>query len=251
MTGSRKIEEMEWTDEGIILGSRRHGEAHAVVELMTAAHGRHLGLVRGGGSRKRAAALQPGNSVRAVWRARLDEHLGNYTLDATTTRADRLMGSATASYGLQTLAAYLRLLPERDPHTSLYRALEVILDHLHERAAAGALMVRFELALLAELGFGLDLESCAATGAATDLIYVSPKSGRAVSRAAGEKWKGQLLALPAFLREPGAIAQPEEIESGFVLTGFFLAQRVFEPRGIEPPPSRAALLGALARAAVA
>jgi DNA repair protein RecO (recombination protein O) len=152
---------------------------------------------------------------------------------------------------MQTLAAYLRLLPERDPHTSLYRALEVVLDHLHEPAVAGVLMVRFEKALLAELGFGLDLDTCAATGVETDLIYVSPKSGRAVSRAAGEQWKTQLLALPAFLREPDEMASPSEIESGFVLTGFFLTQRVFEPRGIELPSSRAALLAALARAAAA
>jgi DNA repair protein RecO (recombination protein O) len=122
---------------------------------------------------------------------------------------------------------------------------------LHEPALAGVLMVRFEKALLAELGFGLDLDSCAATGIEADLIYVSPKSGRAVSRGAGEKWRDQLLELPAFLRESGEVARPAEIEAGFALTGFFLTQRVFEPRGIELPPSRAALLAALARAAAA
>ena len=242
---------MEWTDKGIILGTRRHGEGHAVVELMTAAHGRHLGLVRGGSSRKVTPLLQAGNSVRAVWRARLHEHLGTYALEATRVRSDRLMASAAASYGMQTLAAHLRLLPERDSHTGLYRALAVIVDHLEEPAVAGALLVRFELALLAELGFGLDLETCAATGASTDLIYVSPKSGRAVSRAAGEAWKDQILALPAFLRGPGERASSSEIESGFALTGFFLAQRVYEPRGLEFPQSRAALLAALARAAAA
>ena len=242
---------MEWTDEGIILGSRRHGEAHAVVELMTAAHGRHLGLVRGGGSRKRAAGLQPGNSVRAVWRARLDEHLGSYVLEATQIRADRLMGSAAASFGMQTIAAHLRLLPERDPHLGLHRALEMILDHLDEPAVAGALFVRFELALLAELGFGLDLESCAATGESADLIYVSPKSGRAVSRGAGEQWKEQLLPLPAFLIGGRDSANAAEIDAGFALTGFFLERRVFEPRGLEVPGSRLSLLSALARAAAA
>ena len=242
---------MEWTDEGIILGSRRHGEGHAVVELMTAAHGRHLGLVRGGSSRKVTPLLQAGNSVRAVWRARLHEHLGTYVLEATRVRSDRLMASAAASYGMQTLAAHLRLLPERDAHTGLYRALAVIVDHLEEPAVAGVLLVRFELALLAELGFGLDLETCAATGASTDLIYVSPKSGRAVSRAAGEQWKDQLLALPAFLRGPGESASAAEIETGFTLTEFFLAQHVYEPRGLEFSQSRAALLAALARAAAA
>ena len=216
---------------------------------MTAGHGRHLGLVRGGGSRKRAASLQPGNSVRAVWRARLDEHLGNYTLEATRMRADRLMASAAASYGMQTLAAYLRLLPERDPHVALYRAFETIADHLEEPSVAGALVVRFELALLAELGFGLDLETCAATGTDTELIYVSPKSGRAVSRVAGEPWKQQLLALPGFVRAPEQPVSGAEIEAGFALTSHFLAQRVFEPRGLEFPSARAALLAALARAA--
>jgi DNA repair protein RecO (recombination protein O) len=241
---------MEWTDEGIILGSRRHGEAHAVVELMTAGHGRHLGLVRGGGSRRRAASLQPGNSVRAVWRARLDEHLGNYALETTEVRADRLMRSSIASYGLQVLATYLRLLPERDPHASLYSALETMVDLL-DQPVAGALLVRFELALLAELGFGLDLETCAATGATEDLIYVSPKSGRAVSRATGEAWKEQLFALPPFLRGESEPASSAEIASGFALTGYFLERRVFEPRGLEFPPARAALMQALARAAAA
>jgi recombinational DNA repair protein (RecF pathway) len=136
---------------------------------MTAAHGRHLGLVRGGSSRKVTPLLQAGNSVRAVWRARLHEHLGSYVLEATRVRSDRLMGSAAASYGMQTIAAHLRLLPERDPHLGLHRALEMMLDHIDDPAIAGALLVRFELALLAELGFGLDLESCAATGG-RDLI---------------------------------------------------------------------------------
>ncbi len=242
---------MEWTDEGIILGSRRHGEAHAVVELMTAAHGRHLGLVRGGGSRKVTPLLQAGNSVRAVWRARLHEHLGSYSLEATRVRSGRLMGSAAASYGMQTIAAHLRLLPERDPHLGLHRALEMMLDHLDDPAIAGALLVRFELALLAELGFGLDLESCAATGTGADLIYVSPKSGRAVSRGAGEQWKEQLLPLPQFLIGGREQASAAEIVAGFALTGFFLERRVFEPRGLEISQSRAALLAALARAAVA
>lgn len=242
---------MEWTDEGIILGSRRHGEAHAVVELMTAAHGRHLGLVRGGGSRKVTPLLQAGNSVRAVWRARLHEHLGSYALEATRVRSDRLMGSAAASYGMQTIAAHLRLLPERDPHLSLHRALEMMLDHIDDPAIAGALLVRFELALLAELGFGLDLESCAATGASADLIYVSPKSGRAVSRGAGEQWKEQLLPLPQFLIGGRESASTAEIVAGFALTGFFLERRVLEPRGLEISGSRTALLAALARAAAA
>jgi DNA repair protein RecO (recombination protein O) len=238
---------MEWTDQGIVLGVRRHGEAHALVELMTAAHGRHLGLVRGGASHKLRPVLQPGNGVRATWRARLDEHLGSYAIEGTDLRAERLMSSASASYGIQTLAVLLRLLPERDPHEGIYRALLTIADHLDEPGIASALIVRFELALLAELGFGLDLSSCAA-GEDSELAYVSPKSGRAVSEKAGAPWKERLLPLPAFLRgEPRHSAA--EIAAGFNLTGYFLARRVFEPRGLAMPEARAALIAALAREA--
>jgi DNA repair protein RecO (recombination protein O) len=239
---------MEWTDEGIVLGVRRHGETSAIVELMTAGHGRHLGLVRGGVSRRMRPYLQPGNGVRAVWRARLDEHLGNYTIEATALRADRFMASAAASYGMQTLAAHLRLLPERDPHPALHEALTVLVEAIDTPQRAAPLFVRFELQLLSELGFGIDLASCAVTGAVSDLIYVSPKSGRAVSRAAGEPWKEQLLALPAFLRGNGTAVNGGDIAAGFALTEYFLQRRVFEPRGLELPPARAAYLAALARA---
>lgn len=239
---------MEWSDEGIILGVRRHGETSTIVELMTPTRGRHLGLVRGGISRRMKPYLQPGNSVRAIWRARLDEHLGNYVIEGTALRTDKLMGSAAASYCMQTLAALLRLLPERDPHLALYDALALIVGHVDEPAIAAPLLVRFELQLLAELGFGLDLAACAATGEADDLIYVSPKSGRAVSREAGEPWKEQLLPLPAFLRGNGATASGRDVTAGFALTEFFLVRRVYEPRGLSLPEARAAFLAALTRA---
>jgi DNA repair protein RecO (recombination protein O) len=238
---------MEWSDEGIVLGVRRHGESSAIVELMTPEHGRHLGLVRGGISRRMKPYLQPGNSVRAVWRARLDEHLGNYTIEGTVLRADRLMASAPASYCMQTIAALLRLLPERDPHVALYDTLCVIADHLDEPQIAAPLLVRFELQLLAELGFGLDLGECAATGGEDELVYVSPKSGRAVSREAGEPWKGQLLRLPAFLSgdvEPAV----GDVAAGFELTEYFLVRRVFQPRGLPLPDARAAFLASIGRA---
>jgi DNA repair protein RecO (recombination protein O) len=237
---------MEWTDDGIILGLRRHGEGHAVVELITAEHGRHLGLVYGGGSRKKTPLLQPGNSVRAVWRARLDEQLGNYTLEITQSRADRMMMAARASFGLQTIAALLRLLPERDPHGDLFVMCEYILDRIDEPEAA-SLIARFELQLLAELGFGLDLSSCAATGVTKDLIYVSPKSGRAVCRAAGEEWRERLLPLPSFLREVEVSVSPADIAAAFALTGHFLTVHVLEPRGMELPEARGSLLAAAKR----
>src|SRR6478736_495600 len=168
---------MEWRDDGIVLGIRRHGETSAILEVMTRAHGRHLGLVRGGRSRKQQPVLQPGNRVDLIWRARLDEHLGTFQVEAIEMNAARLMDSAVAVYGLQTMATHLRLLPERDAHEGLYETLAVMIAHLDDVDAAGELVARFELLVLDELGFGLDLSQCAATGTRQDLAYVSPKSG--------------------------------------------------------------------------
>jgi DNA repair protein RecO (recombination protein O) len=238
---------MEWRDEGIILGTRRHGESSAILEVMTRSHGRHLGLVRGGRSRKQQPVLQAGNRVDLIWRARLDEHLGTFQVEALELNAARLFESASAIYGLQTLAGHLRLLPERDPHERLYETLRLVIDHLDEAGTTGELVVRFEVMMLDELGFGLDLSECAATGARDDLAYVSPKSGRAVSRGAGEPWRDRMLALPGFLLDGGQRADPAAIEHAFRLTGFFLVRHVYEPRGIDEPESRAAFLGALRR----
>ncbi len=233
---------MEWHDEGLILGLRKHGETSVILEAMTPAHGRHLGLVRGGRSRQRQPLLQPGNSVALVWRARLDEHLGLYAVEVTKPRAADLMASALALHGLGHLAALLRLLAERDPHPALYETALLIADHLGDTAAAPAALVRFELALLAELGFGLDLSCCAATGTREDLIYVSPKSGRAVSRAAGAPYHDRLLLLPGFLQDAETHAETAEIVAGFQLTGHFLERNVFAPRGLEMPQARQAYL---------
>ncbi|MCC8966189.1 DNA repair protein RecO [Bradyrhizobium sp. Pear76] len=225
---------MEWTDEGIVLGVRRHGESSAIVELLTREHGRHLGLVRGGASSRMRPLLQPGNSVTAVWRARLDEHLGMYALEGTRLRAATLLASSHAVYGVTHLAALARLLPERDPHEDIYEMLQGTLDDFDDAGIAAVHLIRFELAMLTELGFGLDLENCAATGETTDLIYVSPKSGGAVSRAAGEPWRDRLLPLPAFLREGegGANSWSEQdLRDGFQITGLFLLRHVLEPRG--------------------
>src|SRR6201985_2174030 len=192
---------MEWSDDGIVLGVRRHGESSAIVELLTRAHGRHLGLVRGGAGSRMRPLLQPGNGVHAVWRARLDEHLGTYAIEGTRLRAAALLASSHAVYGVTHLAALARLLPERDPHEDIFELLEHTLDDFDEPGEAAVHLVRFELAMLSELGFGLDLDNCAATGETTDLIYVSPKSGGAVSRTAGAPWRDKLLRLPSFLRE--------------------------------------------------
>jgi DNA repair protein RecO (recombination protein O) len=240
---------MDWTDEGIVLGARRHGEANAILEVMTRAHGRHLGLVRGGSGSRMRPVLQPGNTVRVTWRARLDEHLGHYAVEGLRLRAGEFMIAAHAAYGVTHLAALCRLLPERDPHEQVHDTLAEILDHLTHRALAAALIARFELQMLTEFGFGLDLDQCAATGATADLIYVSPKSGRAVSRSAGEPWQDRMLRLPAFLRgefesEPAA----GELSDAFALTGFFLERHVLEPRGLPMHDARASFIKAALRA---
>src|SRR6266581_5908483 len=224
---------MEWTDDGIVLGARRHGEANAILELMTREHGRHLGLVRGGTGSRMRPVLQPGNSVRAVWRARLDEHLGYYVIEGIRLRAATVLASSHAVYGVTHLAALARLLPERDPHQDIYDMLDRTLDDFDNAGEAAVHVVRFELAMLAELGFGLDLDNCAATGETTDLIYVSPKSGGAVSRAAGEPWRDKLLRLPPYLRHgegDGVGLSEQDLQDGFQLTGRFLLRHVLEPR---------------------
>jgi DNA repair protein RecO (recombination protein O) len=239
---------VEWRDKGIILGLKRHGENAVMVEIMTHAHGRHFGIVRHGRSRSMQPLLQPGNHVDAVWRARLEEHLGEWKLEPLDLRAATYMHSAIALYGLQHLAILTRLLPERDPHPALYETLAVIGENLTEPLLAAPLLIRYEIAILSELGFGLDLTRCAATGHAIDLIYVSPKSGRAVSRDAGEPWRDRLFRLPAFLAGPTS-ETPDwpEIEAGFALTAYFLDRHVYGPRGLAPPDARGAFIAALKR----
>jgi DNA repair protein RecO (recombination protein O) len=235
---------MQWTDEGIMLGSRRHGEASAIAELLTREHGRHLGLVRGGAGSRLRPVLQPGNAVRAVWRARLDEHLGNYTIETLRVHAASSPAASHVVYGVTHLAALCRLLPERDPHPEVYDSAVVALDQLENMAAAATFMVRFELQILTELGFGLDLATCAATGQINDLGYVSPKSGRAVSRSAGEPWRSRLLRLPAFLVGAGEPSF-DDLADGFALTGFFLTRHVFDPRGLAFADAREGFVAAV------
>lgn len=236
---------MQWTDDGIVLGVRRQGETSVVLELLTVGHGRHLGLVHGGRSRRMQPVLQPGNRVQATWRARLDESLGAFAVEPVDSVASRLMGSGLALYGIGHLAALLRLLPEREPHPELFDAAAILITHLHDPQIAPPLMVRFELAILAELGFGLDLAACAATGGNDALIYVSPRSGRAVSASAGEPYRHKLLALPDFLRarEPDAplpmTPDIADVTAGFTLTGYFLDLHFWGPRAIPAPEERA------------
>jgi DNA repair protein RecO (recombination protein O) len=240
---------MDWTDEGIILGVRPHGETASVVELLTRAHGRHLGLVHGGRSRRMRPILQAGNHVEVSWKGRLAEHLGHVALETRRAYAAEVMDHPMPLAGLSTLTALARLLPERDPHPSLYEVSLFVLGFLDEPDVWPALLVRWELALLEELGFGLDLTACAATGSNDDLIYVSPKSGRAVSASAGEPYHDRLLALPPFLRgrSQGVVSQ-SDLAAGFALTGHFLETRILAPRGEVLPEVRGRLADMLARA---
>jgi DNA repair protein RecO (recombination protein O) len=251
---------MEWRDEALIIGVRKFGETSVIVEAMTRAHGRHLGLVRGGRSRRMQPFLQAGNSAELVWRARLDEHLGAFAVEPTQLRAARLMASAEALHAMGLIAALLRLIAERDPHPELYEAATLICDAIEDERLP-ALLVRLEIDILREAGFGLDLSRCAATGALADLVYVSPKSGRAVSSAAGAPYRERLLPLPAFLRHEILREEmlhddmerknppPGDIRDGFRLTEFFLNRDVFGPRGEKLPEARGAYLAELAKRA--
>jgi DNA repair protein RecO (recombination protein O) len=243
---------MQWSDEALILSVRPHGETAAVVELFTPRHGRHLGFVHGGRSRKLRPVLQIGNHVDATWKGRLADQLGHFSLELRRGHAAQSMSDALTLAGLTSMAALLRLLPERDPHPNLYELTMFVLSYLDDATVWPALYARWELALLDELGFGLDLSACAATGASEGLVYVSPKSGRAVSAVAGEPYRDRLLPLPAFLRG-GATASvtPADVALALDLTGRFLEERALGPRDLTMPEARARLAELIRREAAA
>jgi DNA repair protein RecO (recombination protein O) len=233
---------MEWSDDAIVLSVRAHGETSAILEVLTRAHGRHLGLVRGGASRRAKPVLQPGNSVHLGWRARLSEHLGNLTVEPAKSRAGEMMEKRVALTGLNAFTSMAgAALPEREPHESVFEVGEILLDAMAADSFAhwAPLYVRWEAGLLEALGFGLDLSRCASTGATDDLRFVSPRSGRAVSGAAAAPYKERLFALPGFLlgsqnSDPSA----QDIAAGLNLTGHFLLERVLAPQGREMPRAR-------------
>lgn len=236
---------MQWDGEGLIIGVRRHGETSVIAEVMVAGRGRTLGLVRGGRSPKLSATLQPGNTVQVSWRARLEEHLGTFQIELLDSRAAALISSRPRLYASQLVCEHLHLLPERDPHDRLLAMADEIMVVDGTAVELGVAVARYELALLEELGFGLDLTSCAATGATRDLTHVSPKSGRAVSRAAAEPYLSRLLRLPSFLIG-GAEAGEGDIGDAFRLTGYFLDAHVWIPRQLDPPPIRDAFVALVA-----
>ena len=235
---------MEWQDRGVVLGGRAYGETSVIVELLTAHHGRHLGVVRGGRSRRLRPVLQPGNTVAAIWRARIDDHMGTYAIEPLALRAGRFLDSVGPLQAVNHLCGLGRLLPERDPHAILHDMLDAMMDGIEDRTRLPLQMIQFELALLAELGFGLDLTRCAVTNSREGLRYVSPKTGRAVSESAGAPYRDRLLILPAFLRpESGADSiSGEDLAAGFRLTEYFLNRDVFAPRNLSPPNARRSYL---------
>ncbi|HKQ46409.1 MAG TPA: DNA repair protein RecO [Rhizomicrobium sp.] len=233
---------MEWNDDAIVLSSRAHGENGAILDLLTRNHGRHAGLVRGGASRRVKPALQPGNGVHVQWRARLEEHLGSFTCELARARAGELMDSREALAGLNAFTAVTSTaMPERQAHEAVFLSGEILLDAMvaHDAAHWLPLYVRWEAGLLEALGFGLDLNECAATGVKDDLGYVSPKTGRAVSRDGAGIYARRLFQLPQFLLEArNAEPTAQDIADGLALTGYFLLERVLRPHGKEMPPAR-------------
>lgn len=236
---------MDWHDEGALLSVRPHGESSAIIEVFTAGHGRHAGIVRGGASRRMAPVLQQGAQLSVEWRARLEDHLGSYRVELLKSRAAAAMSERRALYGMSATCALLSFaLPEREPHPGLYGATQHLLDAFGTDPRWPELYLLWERALLEELGFALDLGTCAVTGATEDLIYVSPKSGRAVSRQGAGDWADRLLPLTAPLR--GAPAErPRDIVEGLRTTGYFLETWLAPSLGSTPLPAARARLAAL------
>ncbi len=225
---------IRWRDEGLLLSVRRHGEGAAILEVFTEGHGRHAGVAPGGGSRRQAPLLQPGAQLSLEWSARLEAHIGSWRAEPLRSRAAALMGDRAALAAMGSVAALsLAFLPERAPHPALYARTVALADALGEDPDWPALYALWELALLSELGFGLDLSVCAATGATEDLTWISPKSGRAVSREAGGPWADRLLPLPRLFLGEG---EAPDVAAALRVTGHFLDARAAPAFGLERTP---------------
>ncbi|MFP3384573.1 DNA repair protein RecO [Tritonibacter sp. SIMBA_163] len=239
---------MDWRDQGILLTVRRHGESSALIEVFTEHHGRHSGLVRGGASRRMAPMLQPGAQLDLAWSARLEDHLGTFKAEPLRSRAAAALSGRLALAGLNAVCALLAFaLPDREPHPGLYRRSEALLDLLDNDDLWPLAYLRWEMALLEELGYGLDLSACAVTGATEGLTYVSPKTGRAVSQDGAGEWADRLLQLPPVMLGQGA-AEDIEVLTGLRTTGFFFESKLAPALGNRPvPEARGRFLDVLAR----
>ena len=239
---------IEWQDEAVVLALRPHGETSVIAEVFTPLHGRHAGIVRGGTSRKIAPMLQPGAQIAVVWKARLEEHLGSFTVEPIRSRAAMAMADRLALAGLNAVTALLSVvMAERDPHPALYARSIDLLDLLDQGEIWPLAYLQWELALLEEMGFGLDLATCAVTGSAEGLIYVSPRSGRAVSAAGAGDWADRMLPLPPVLRGQGNADLPD-IRAALGTTGYFIEHRLMRGSGDRHlPAARERLLAVLSR----
>ncbi|KPA23554.1 DNA repair protein RecO [Shimia sp. SK013] len=226
---------MDWRDQGFVLSTRKHGETSVILEVFTPERGRHAGIVRGGVSRKMTPILQPGSQLDLSWRARLEDHIGTFTVEPVRSRAAAL-GDRMALAGLNAVTALLAFcLPEREPHPDLYRRSEQLLDLLGQNDLWPLAYLRWEMALLEEMGFGFDLSACAVSGSSENLIYISPKSGRAVSAKGAGEWADRLLPLPPVMLDQGA-ASDDEIRQAFDTTRFFLAEKLAPELSHRPLP---------------
>lgn len=239
---------MEWREDGVLLSQRRHGENDAIIEVFTASHGRHAGLVRGGTSRRIAPLLQPGAQLDLTWRARLEDHLGAFTVEPVKSRTAQLMEDRATLAALNAVTALLSVaLPEREAHPRLYRQSIALLDMIGDGPFWHLAYLRWELSLLEDLGFGLDLKRCAVTDRSDNLIYVSPKTGRAVSRLGAGDWADRLLPLSPALTGDGDGSVQETLQ-GMIVTGHFLESNLAPQRNDQPlPPARQRLIDVLAR----
>lgn len=244
---------MEWTDEAIVLSASRFGENDAVLEVMSRSHGRARGFVKGGMGRRNKANLQPGNSLSLTWRSRIEANLGRFQLELIHSPLGNLISDGHRMEALAAVTAVVAsTMPEREEHTYVYEALQAYVSLLEADGGAvshwGAALAQIEYGILNELGYGLDLSECAATGTRDNLVYVSPKSGRAVSEAAGEPYKDKLLPLPAFLiGAQGAERSLNTVFLGLQLTGYFLERNVWIVAGNGQPDARERLTASIRR----
>jgi DNA repair protein RecO (recombination protein O) len=238
---------MQWTADALIIDSRPFGESSAIIDVFSREHGRYSGLVRGGNSRRWRPVLQPGNMAQVTWRARLSEHLGIITLEAGRAYAAEALSEPLLLSGVTSMCALLQVTSERQAYPRLFETVMVLLQQLDDVEVWLPLLVRFEMALLEDVGFGLDLSSCAATGVTQNLTHVSPRSGRAVSFEAAQPYLEQLFELPKFLVDPQASVPMHDVVAGFTMTGHFLERRVYLPNQMVFPPARQRLMDNIVR----
>ncbi len=241
---------MNWSDDALILGVRKFGEGGLILDVLTATRGRQSGLVYGGASRKRRAHYEPGNTLAVAWRGRLEDQLGRFDVaEPTRERATRLLENANALMVITVVTTLLReVLKDGDAAGSaMYEASMLVLDQLEHDTIWPGLYARWELGLLSALGYGLDIESCAISGANDGLSHVSPRTGRAVRGSEAGEYLDRLLRLPEFLYRSNAPLKPGDLKDGLALTGYFLEARIFHALNRPIPEVRTRLVARLSR----